>query len=84
MQSWAKENRLKINTPKIKEIAFRRTSLGHYVPPKPNVRIEQVEEVKLLGVILTSTLSANLHLNYVIGIINQRQHLLNQLHGQGL
>ena len=33
---------------------------------------------------LTSTLSANLHLNYIVGIINQRLYLLNQLRRQGL
>ena len=40
--------------------------------------------MKLLGVMLTSTLSANLHLNYIVGIINQRLYLLNQLRRQGL
>ena len=76
IQSWAKENRLKINTLKTKEIVFRRPSLRHYVPPTSIVQIEQVEEVKLLGVMLTSTLSANLHLNYIVGIINHRLYLL--------
>ena len=33
---------------------------------------------------LTSTLSANLHLNYIVGIINQRLYLLDQLRRQGL
>ena len=40
--------------------------------------------MKLLGVMLTSTLSANLHLNYIVGIINQRLYLLNQLPRSGL
>ena len=40
--------------------------------------------MKLLDVMLTSTLSANLHLNYIVGIINQWLYLLNQLHSQGL
>ena len=31
---------------------------------------------------ITSTLSANLHLNYIVGIINQRLYLLNQLRRQ--
>ena len=57
MQSWAKENRLKNNTSKTNEIVFRRPSLRHQVPPTSIVHIAQVEEVKLLGVMLTSTLS---------------------------
>ena len=40
--------------------------------------------MKLLGVMLISTLSANLHLNYVIGIFNQRLYFLNQLRRQRL
>ena len=79
MQSWAKENRLKINTFKTKEIVFTRPSLQHCVPPTPIAQIEQLEKVKLLGVLLTSTLLANLHLNYIVDIINQRLYLLNQL-----
>ena len=84
IQSRVKENRLKINTLKTKEIVFRRPSLWHYVSPTPIVQIEQVEEVKLLGVIRISTLSANLHLNDIVGIINQRLYLLNQLRRKGL
>ena len=48
------------------------------------VQIEQVEEAKLLGVMVTSTLSANLLLNCAIDIINQRLHLLYQLRRHGL
>ena len=40
--------------------------------------------MKLFGVMLTSTLSDNLHVNYIVGIINQRLYLLNQLRRQGL
>ena len=84
IQRWAKENKLKINTLKTKEIIFRRPSRRHYVPPTLIVQIEQVEEVELLGVMLTSILSTNLHLNYIVSIINQRLYLLNQLHRKGL
>ena len=79
IQSWVKENGLKINTLKTKVIVFRRPSFRYYVPPTLIVKIEQVEEVKLLGVMLISTLWANLHLNYIGVIINQRLYLLNQL-----
>ena len=48
IQSWVKENRLKINTLKTKEIVFRRPSLRPYVPPTLIVQIEQVEKVKLV------------------------------------
>ena len=39
------------NCSKTKDIVFRRQSLRHYIPP-PRLQIDQVEEAKLLGVLL--------------------------------
>ena len=50
---WAETNRLIINRSKTKEIVFRRPSLRHYIPPPPLMQIEQVEEAKLLWILLT-------------------------------
>ena len=63
---------------------FRRPSLRHYIPPPPLMQTEQVEEAKLLGILLTPTLSMQSHVKYTISILNQRLHLLNQLRKQGL
>ena len=48
------------------------------------MQIEQVEEAKLLGILLTLTLSMQSHVMYTISILNQRLSLLNQLRKQGL
>ena len=48
------------------------------------MQIEQVEEGKPLGVLLTPTLSMQSHVKYTISILNQRLYLLNQLRKQGL
>ena len=63
---------------------FRRPSLRHYIPPPPLMQIEQVEEAKLHGILLTSTLSMQAHVKYTISILNQRLYLLNQLRKQEL
>ena len=81
---WAEANTLIINRSKTKEIVFRRPSLRHYIPPPPLMQIEQVEEAKLLVVLLTPTLSMQLHVKYTISILNQRLYLLNQLRKQEL
>ena len=47
-------------------------TLRHYIPPPPLMQIEQVEEVKLLEILLTTTLSMQAHIKYTIGILNQR------------
>ena len=58
--------------------------MRHYIPPPPLKQIEQVEEAKLLGILLTPTLSMQSHVKYTISIFNQRSYLLNQLCTQGL
>ena len=55
----------------------------NYIPPPPLMQIERVEEVKLLGVLLTPTLSMQSHVKYTISILNQRLYRLNQLRRQG-
>ena len=81
---WSEVNKLIINSSKTTEIVFRRPSLRHYIPPPPLMQIEQVEEAKLLGILLTPTLSTQSHVKYTISILNQRLYLLNQLGKQGL
>ena len=58
--------------------------MRHYIPPSPLMQIEQVEEAKLLGVLLAPTLSAQSHVKDTISISNQRLYLLNQLRKQEL
>ena len=58
--------------------------MRHYIPPALLMQIEQVEEAKLLGILLTPTLSMQSHVKFTITILNQRLYLLNQLRRQGL
>ena len=58
--------------------------MRHYIPSPPLMQIEQVEEAKLLEVLLTPTLSMQSYVKYTISILNQRLYLLNQLRKQGL
>lgn len=63
-----------------KDIAFRKPSLQLYVPLTPIVEVEQVGKVKLYsGVMRTSTLFANSHLDNVICIDSKSLYLFNQL-----
>ena len=48
------------------------------------MQIEQVEEAKLFGDLLTPALSMQSHVKHTISILNQRLYLLNQLRKQGL
>ena len=84
IHSWDAENRLMLNVAKSKELVFERPNLKHYVPPPPIMQIEQVQKVKLLGVLLVSTLSAYTHTDSIVATMNQRLRLLNQLGRQGL
>lgn len=53
-------------------------------PPAVICNIEQVKEVKLLGVWFNSRLSFSAHVDHVLSTINQRFYLLNRLRRQGL
>ena len=48
------------------------------------MHMEHVAEAKLLGVLLTPTLSMQSHVKNTISTLNQWLYLLNQLHKQGL
>ena len=84
--SWADVNKLIINSSKTKKIILKRPSWRRYIPPPPLMQIEQVEEAKLLGALLTPTLSIQSYVNYSISrpILSQRLYILNQLRTQGL
>ena len=58
--------------------------MRHYILSSPLMQIEQVEEAKLLGILLTPTLSMQLQVEYTISILNQRLYLLTKLRKQGL
>ena len=79
IQKWADWNKLLIDTSKTKEIMFKRLSLRQYVPPSPITHIKQVDYVKLLGILFTSTVITSIHINSVFPVMNQRLYLLNQL-----
>ena len=55
-----------------------------YIPPLPLMQIEHVEESKLLGILLTPTLSMQSYVKFTIRLLKQRLYLLNQLRKQEL
>jgi len=79
-----KENKLIINKNKTEEIVFCRPKIRHFLTPPFLSGISQVDEVKLLSVYLTNTVSSADHVNHLLTIGNQRLFLLSQLKNQGL
>ena len=78
--NWAEINKQKIKTNKTKEIIFWKTgkpSKAINIPLIP--QIERVQQVRLLGVLLSSNLSFTPHIEYILAISTQRFYLLNQL-----
>ena len=64
-------------------MVFHRPSPYHFVDP-PLLHIERATSFKLLGVLLTNTLSMDMHVNHILSVVNQRLFLLNLLKKQGL
>ena len=78
--NWSSENKLTINKTKTQEIIFYKSNKiahKHDIPLIPG--IARVEEVRLLGVILTSYLSWSRHIDSVLICASQRLYLINQL-----
>ena len=76
---WSAQNKLKLNLAKTKEMVFHRPSPYHFVDPPLLHNIERVTSFKLLGVLLTNTLSMDMHVNHILSVVNQRLILLNLL-----
>ena len=77
---WSLLNKLTINKSKTKEIIFWKSgkvSKNLNIPTIP--QIERVQQVRLLGVLLSSNLSFTPHIDYVLAVASQRFYLLNQL-----
>jgi ribonuclease P/MRP protein subunit RPP40 len=81
---WSIQNKLVINFSKTKEVIFRRPGLRHFEEPTVIDNIERLNTFKLLGVFLSSTLSMDAHVNFIISIACQRLFLIGQLKKQGL
>ena len=78
--TWAEINKQKINTNKTKEIIFWKTGKPSKTINIPLIpQIERVQQVRLLGVLLSSNLSFTPHIEYILAISTQRFYLLNQL-----
>jgi len=59
IHSWSFQNRLAINTDKTKEIVFHRPASRHLNIPPPLPDIERVSQATLLGINMTTNLSAS-------------------------
>jgi hypothetical protein len=82
VQQWAVENKLKINWDKTKEIVIQKSRFKHFCAPDPICNIQQVDYVKLLGVIFNNHLSSAGHIDYICSAANQRFYLIKQLQHQ--
>ena len=82
---WSTANKLTINKNKTQEIIFYRSNRmanKHDIPLIPG--IARVVEVRLLGVILTSSLSWSCQVDSILVAASQRLYLLNQLRHMSL
>ena len=81
---WADTNGLIINCDKTKEFVLHRLHVTGHNLPQSLAGIEQVLTVRLLGVIVQSSLSFAAHVDYVLKVCSQRIFLLKQLRAQGM
>ena len=83
IQDWADTHKLKINVKKTKEVIISRSNrISH--KPLPINNIEQLTDVKLLGVKFNNHLSYHLHVEDILRSVNQRFYLMKILKCRGL
>jgi hypothetical protein len=84
VQDWASQNKMIINFAKTKEIVFRRPHPSRFYVLPSFSHIELVNDAKLLGIIFSSSLSFEKHLNYVLACCSKRFYLLKSLCDGGM
>lgn len=84
IQRWAIDHKMSLNMSKTKEIVFRRPRIARFVIPDALPSIEQVDDIKLLGIHFNSKLNFASHIVHVASAVSQRFYLLGQLKLQGL
>ena len=83
VKQWAISNRSTINFDKTKEIVLRKPKARCFHRPIAIDDIEQIESVKLLGVIFQNNFKMDQHVSFILTQCSQRLNILKMLKGQG-
>ena len=84
VEHWAKQNNLKLNSSKTKEIIFRKQKLRLADLPPIHDGIARCETMNILGVLLQSNLSFREHVIKIVSQSAQTLYALRTLRSQGL
>jgi len=84
VRQWARVNKMILNLSETKEIVFRRPCPKRdYLPPSLD-NIEQVDQIRCLGIMLHQGLNFELHVQSFLRQCSQRLYLLRMLRSQGI
>ena len=84
IKDWAVANKLVINQAKTKEIVFSRPRPSYLHIPLAVGNIEQLDSVKLFGIIFNNKLKMDVHVKFVLSQCAQRMYILKLLRHQGM
>ena len=86
MSEWAAENNLKLNSSKSVELIILRprTRIGNCNVPPPSDGVTRLNNIKIPGVIVTDTLSFEMHISGVISKCAQTSYALRIMRAHGL
>ena len=86
VSEWAAENNLKLNSSKSVELIIHRprTRIGNCDVPPPSDGVTRLNNIKILGVIVTDTLSFEMHISGVISKCAQTSYALRIMRAHGL
>ena len=81
---WSAANKLTLNLHKTTELVFKRPRALYFHMPPAVDGINQLDSVKLLGVMFQSNLKMDCHVHYILSQCAQRMYVLRLLQHQGL
>ena len=82
IQRWADRNNLKLNITKSKELILKKPRTTNLPPIIPN--IPRVSDITMLGVIISSHLKFNAHIDHIFKNIGVKFYMLKRLKNYGL
>ena len=86
---WSKDNDMRINSSKTKEMVISFNKRYDFNSSLPNIcidneQIERVDQVNILGVTVSNDLSWNIHIDNIIAKASKRMYMLYQLKRSGI
>ena len=82
LNNWCKQNNLKLNVDKTKELIVSKKNCNLSIIPK--IGLERVEVLRVLGIFIDKHLNFTFHVDYIVSKASQSLYAIKKLQNHGL